>query len=301
MSSGRAPNGILNLKNTCYVNSVLQLLGLCEDVLEKLWAGCGNASEFVKQLGLVIELVNDGTGNVVKPEGFVRSSFETFTNFSPYKQQDSLEYLAYVLNKISEDCPLVGEYFKGKQIQKIECVKCKSVSESEDCFNTLGIPFPRNTQTRCSPIFAHFFSDETSGISLKDLFSQYFLCEKRSFMHCSRCCRDCEQIITEYVQHSGDYLITYLKRYTGSFWNPKISTTVELPQYFPARLLNLDESSNYRLLGLIEHSSYLVTGHYTCYVLKNNSWYYINDTKVKRVEWEKVSKAQAYIMLFKKC
>lgn len=301
MRSGKNPNGILNLKNTCYVNSVLQLVGLCEDVVEEVLEKGKGGEGILRQLGIVIGLLNDGSGDVVQPREFIRSSFETFPNLSPYKQQDSLEYLGFLLDKISEDCPLAGEYFKGKQVQRIKCVRCESVNEFEDCFNTLSIPIPRHINHICSPMLNFLFSDEISEISLEDLFSQYFLCEKRNVMHCNNCLRDCEQIVTEYVQLPRNYLIAYLKRYTGSFWNHKISTLVELPQYFPAKLLNPNETSNFRLLGLIEHSSYFLGGHYTCYVLKNKSWYHINDSKVRKVSWAKVSKAQAYIMLFKKC
>lgn len=296
------PNGILNLKNTCYINSVVQLLSLCPELITILQKIQNPSPEFSNQLAEILSSLNCGTGKTIEPKAFVKSSFETFPNFLPYRQQDSLEYINYVFGKIFEIAPDVENLFKGNQIQRVECLKCKNVLESEDRFNTLGIPIPRHAQTACPSVLTNIFFDQFSEFSLEDCLSSYFSCEKRSFLHCSLCNQERSQIISEHIQFCSQYLIIYLKRYTGSYWKPKILTLIKPPQYFPGSLLNPNDKSNYRLIGLIEHSSYFISskGHYTCYVLKNNSWYFINDSKVKRVSWQKVSKAQAYIMLFKK-
>ena len=304
MQMNGEPNGILNLKNTCYINSVLQLLSLCPELTRLLENTQDPSSEFLNLLFETLTSLHNGTGKTIEPKAFVQSSFDTFPNFLPYKQQDSLEYINYVFSKIFEKVPSAEDLFKGKQVQRIECLKCKRVVEAEDPFNTLGIPIPRHAQTSFPSVlfFSSLFCDQSSEFSLEDCLNQYFSCQKRALMHCSLCGEEKPQVLSEHIQFSSQYLIIYLKRSTGSFWNPKILTPVKPPQYFPSSLLTPNDKSNYRLFGLIEHSSYLSAkwGHYTCYILKGHSWFHISDSKVQKVSWQQVSQAQAYLMLFKR-
>ena len=55
----------------------------------------------------------------------------------------------------------------------------------------------------------------------------------------------------------------------------------------------------YRLAAVLEHRGGANSGHYVCYRrISNSEWCYISDQDVRRVSWEVVQRAQAYLLLY---
>ncbi|XP_073138486.1 ubiquitin carboxyl-terminal hydrolase 2 [Henckelia pumila] len=77
--------------------------------------------------------------------------------------------------------------------------------------------------------------------------------------------------------------------------------TIDLNPYMKPRCTN-GEMRMYRLLGAVEHSGSMRTGHYVAYVRGGQGdstiWYYASDTHVRQVSLEEVLSCEAYILFY---
>ncbi|XP_075512106.1 ubiquitin carboxyl-terminal hydrolase 2-like isoform X1 [Primulina tabacum] len=77
--------------------------------------------------------------------------------------------------------------------------------------------------------------------------------------------------------------------------------TIDLNPYLNPRCTN-GEKHTYRLLGAVEHSGSMRSGHYVAYVRGGQGdstiWYYASDTHVRQVSLEEVLSCDAYILFY---
>lgn len=106
------PAGLENMGNTCYINSVVQVLHklpeLRQALIEHKPRGAGPGEEFAKVLGAVFEKL-DTAGESFKPSQFIQSFFKKYPHFAEldeskkaFKQQDADESIQLILNDLSE-------------------------------------------------------------------------------------------------------------------------------------------------------------------------------------------------------
>ena len=181
--------GLINLGNTCYMNSALQCLSNCED-LTKFFLSNKYISEInnLNNLGIKGEiskayylLLNDlwkGNKKSISPINF-REKFILYNHqFSNFSQQDSNEFLIYLLDKLHEDLnritkkpyiemknkqdfendeiaslrywkcykkredSIIIDFFHGQFKNKITCPQCFNISISFDPFIFISLPIP---------------------------------------------------------------------------------------------------------------------------------------------------------------
>ena len=122
MTRGRAqregrPKGIVglqNLGNTCYMNSALQCIRSVDELTEYFRCGyfkkelnpsnpLGHKGEVAKAYGSFIEGVYGASGNTFTPNNLKRIVGKYGPSFAGYGQQDSQEFLAFLLDGLAED------------------------------------------------------------------------------------------------------------------------------------------------------------------------------------------------------
>ena len=187
MNKGRT--GLYNIGNTCFMNSGLQCLSNCyeltkyfllnlyeDDINQKNKLGSGGKIAFIYRK--LLEDLWKGDENAINPSYF-KNIFALFVKkFSGYAQQDSNEFLIYLLDKIHEDLnsiskkpyieieekgkdesdedaskrwwemhllrenSIIVDLFQGQFKSTITCNYCNRIAVSFDSYMFLSLPIP---------------------------------------------------------------------------------------------------------------------------------------------------------------
>ncbi|OCT96211.1 hypothetical protein XELAEV_18013886mg [Xenopus laevis] len=160
--------GLLNLGNTCYMNSILQALFMASDFRHAVLSLKETHSQpLMMKLQCLFSFLEHSQRPAISPENFLASSLPPW--FTPGVQQDCSEYLKYLLDRLHEeektgrritqalaqtnsssslkkmvpsDRTLLEQMFGGRITTKIRCLKCHGVSSREEVFTDLSLAFP---------------------------------------------------------------------------------------------------------------------------------------------------------------
>ena len=110
----RGITGLSNLGNTCYMNSALQSLRSVEELtqyfLHEQWRNdlnannpLGHRGEVAKAYAALIKQIYEETGSSTWPGNFKKAIGKYGSQFSGYQQQDSQEFLLFLLDGLQED------------------------------------------------------------------------------------------------------------------------------------------------------------------------------------------------------
>ncbi|XP_051677994.2 ubiquitin carboxyl-terminal hydrolase 35 isoform X1 [Oryctolagus cuniculus] len=160
--------GLINLGNTCYVNSILQALFMASDFRHcVLRLTEDNSQPLMTKLQWLFAFLEHSQRPAISPENFLSASWTPW--FSPGTQQDCSEYLKYLLDRLHEEektgtricqklkqssapsppeeppgprSTSVETMFGGKIVTRIRCLRCLNVSSREEAFTDLSLAFP---------------------------------------------------------------------------------------------------------------------------------------------------------------
>ncbi|XP_037378938.1 ubiquitin carboxyl-terminal hydrolase 35 [Talpa occidentalis] len=160
--------GLINLGNTCYVNSILQALFMASDFRHCVLRLTENNSQpLMTKLQWLFAFLEHSQRPAISPENFLSASWTPW--FSPGTQQDCSEYLKYLLDRLHEEektgtricqklkqsrspsppeepprptSTSVEKMFGGKIVTRICCLRCLNVSSREEDFTDLSLAFP---------------------------------------------------------------------------------------------------------------------------------------------------------------
>uniref|UniRef100_A0A672V4P8 Ubiquitin carboxyl-terminal hydrolase n=1 Tax=Strigops habroptila TaxID=2489341 RepID=A0A672V4P8_STRHB len=160
--------GLINLGNTCYMNSIIQSLFMASDFRHSvLNLTEGNSQPLMTKLQWLFAFLEHSQRPAISPESFLSASWPPW--FTPGAQQDCSEYLKYLLDRLHEEektgkriyqklkestlmsqavehhylnKTLIEKMFGGKMMTKIRCLKCLNVSSREEAFTDLSLAFP---------------------------------------------------------------------------------------------------------------------------------------------------------------
>uniref|UniRef100_G3TEA6 Ubiquitin carboxyl-terminal hydrolase n=1 Tax=Loxodonta africana TaxID=9785 RepID=G3TEA6_LOXAF len=160
--------GLINLGNTCYVNSILQALFMASDFRHCVLRLTENNSQpLMTKLQWLFAFLEHSQRPAISPENFLSASWTPW--FSPGTQQDCSEYLKYLLDRLHEEektgaricqklkqstlpsppeeppspsSTSVEKMFGGKIVTRIRCLRCLHVSSREEAFTDLSLAFP---------------------------------------------------------------------------------------------------------------------------------------------------------------
>ncbi|XP_060091036.1 ubiquitin carboxyl-terminal hydrolase 35 [Heteronotia binoei] len=160
--------GLINLGNTCYMNSIIQALFMASDFRRSVLSLAENNSQpLMAKLQWLFAFLEHSQRPAVSPENFLLASWPPW--FARGAQQDCSEYLKYLLDRLHEEertgrriyqklkesawisqadqrrstnKTLVEKMFGGKITTKIRCLKCLKVSSREEAFTDLSLAFP---------------------------------------------------------------------------------------------------------------------------------------------------------------
>jgi len=334
--------GLKNLGNTCFMNSVLQCLSntqpLIEYCLDESYVRDVNTTTSNMKGGLIKayaslmrSLWTEKTDSV-SPTAFKTSIQKFAPRFMGYAQQDSQEFLRYLLEGLHEDVNRVTkkpqpiiledeqlekkndngkalEYWKayvnrdnsvivdmfvGQLKSELKFTSCGHRSVTFDPFWDLSLPIPRSGR----------------NVSLDDclrLFMKEEELEADERPMCAKCKqrRSCTKSFS--MQKFPKILVIHLKRFSQERYGRKLTAVVDFPisgldltDYFTSEGGSGGRRTTYDLYAVSNHSGGTGSGHYTAYCKNpySGDWWYYNDSRVSRASSNQVVSSEAYVLFY---
>ena len=287
--------GLKNISNTCYLNSVIQILFM------------------IPEFRFLILSLNDGRaqikGDLLDDDNMLHQLQKLFTNllltsepfFAPKDfylslrdtnnnlfanlngQKDSQEFFLYLCDKletlikpITEQQFLVNNCFGGKICHLSKCSNCNNVNKNYEDFKTLSL--------------------EVQGInSLEESLNNFIANEKIEDYNCSNCNNRVILNRESKISQLPNYLVIHLKRLVRNMENDKlekINSRFEFPlilnmeKYFDKEQENKEIKYEYNLKGVNVHMGNTDDGHFISIIKgeKDEKWYEFNDTLIQEFD-----------------
>jgi ubiquitin C-terminal hydrolase len=322
-------SGLVNLGNTCYMNSVIQCLASTIKLTDYFLSrqnredDPGNMNKTRPEYKLVRHYVTllDGmfeTNQLIKPRSFRDALSHFVKKYATSQQQDSQECLMYILDTLHKglsyeiDVDIVGEpktetdkLYKRSLEEWTACYK-DSFSCIVDYFH--GQTLTKVTCRSCgeeSTVFEPYSTLNLSvpmqgDTSLDACLSEFFQTSRIDSWKCSKCKKKgCDKATDLWTV--PNYLIVTLKRFDNT--NKKINSLVKYDEYLDlTKFMSLDKADpnkyKYTLYAVNCHTGSTSGGHY--YALCKNldgNWYQLNDGDVRK-QTKPVVTSDAYILFY---
>lgn len=273
--------GLNNIGNTCYLNSVLQMLVLnkdfCNVVIEK-----SDQSQILKTFTDFIHdyfSQNDKTISPTEIKKFIESKQHMFIGYS---QQDAGEFLLYLLDILNDEAK--GSINNLFQIETITTLKCKYKFCLQQMFRRqkemfLILPIQDDYKT---------LDDCYRG------YKQHEILNDDNMVFCDKCQTKRKFSTHIEIENWNKHLIIWLKRFNYTQSNSsKNNQDIEIPVYW---------RHNYNLQGAIIHFGDVNGGHYI-YLYKHwgmNKWFIFDDNIITCIEKDKAKEylKKAYLLYY---
>ncbi|XP_017794116.1 PREDICTED: serine-rich adhesin for platelets-like isoform X1 [Habropoda laboriosa] len=331
-------NGLRNIGNTCFMNSVIQCLSNTRPLLEYLLneqyladintSMSGMKGALIKAFSQVIHELWEVGGDHVVNTTALKSQIQRFApRFIGYSQQDAQEFLRYLLEGLHEDVnrvtvkpqPIhtdIPEMYTDSQ-KAVESWKRYLRSEDSmivDVFvgqlrSSLHCTSCDHVSVTLDPFWDLSLPIPARSGTVKlsqclEHFTREEVLDGDEKPTCSKCQmrRKCTKSFS--IQKFPKILVIHLKRFSPmERFRSKLNVMVDFP------LTGLDLSAfaaprvpgcTYNLYGVANHSGTTHSGHYTAYCKHpySGDWHEYNDSRVSVVPARSVVSNEAYVLFY---
>ena len=281
------PVGFINKGNTCYANSILQILSVVPNLWSRVPVESNTLSPMLEALSLNMA-VNKNSTKPVDPSNFLwalkrKLSIIRGVPFDFNTKQDVVEILQVVLDEVKGISLAVSHLICNTQKITVSCNTCFCSSVSEENLDIVTLPA---VSTDIQTSMNQFLKPEI------------FLSQNKWF--CPSCNLLSESTRETCIINSAPILIIQLYRFSNQGGqlvknkNVFSCTQSESNEDLTLPITIEDEVSftnEYSLIATINHSGTLSRGHYWAFIkdLHSSSWYSCNDKSVFNVEENSVN------------
>ncbi|KEG10535.1 ubiquitin hydrolase [Trypanosoma grayi] len=312
--------GIVNLGNTCYLNSVTQMLYatplrkyfLCDDYTKDIVQSSKGRGRLVNSFSYILrELTRTDLANPVSPSFFKAAAGELCEAFAGRSQQDANEFLRVVLDGIHNNLNDKGNF--NEIAQEIDTTKGSDHviaeqywSEYKKRNNSVIVDmcvFQERSSIVCplckqiSRSFAPLLGIEVpvpsieGKITIEDCLNAY--CKEEvldldSLYSCPSCSRKVNASKQLLVYSLPNILLLTIKRFRfhGDFSN-KIADSIIFQKQLDMSpfMCSTEKNSVYNLVGVVNHQGNIHGGHYTADCIGTDGvWFSFSDERVSEAE-----------------
>ena len=291
------PVGFINKGNTCYANSILQILS----VIPTLWNRVPSKSNTLSPMLRAISrnmAIKKNSNKPVDPSNFLWALKHKLSNLRGVPldfntKQDVAEILQVVLDELKGVSVEESQLISNTQKIAVSCNTCFCFSESEQNFDILTLPVSADTQASIS----QFLKPEILSSNNK--------------WFCPSCQALSESTRETCIINSATVFIIQLCRFSNqggqlikdaNFFS---CTQSESNKHLvvPKTVENeVSFRNRYSLIATINHSGTLNRGHYWAFIkdLHSSSWYSCNNKLVFNVEERYLSNISSYTLFYRK-
>ena len=304
---GSGLNGLKNLGNTCYMNSVLQGLSNIPEIVdyfteqftyEHLSDGQSNQGRLTLSFSALMKSIWTEPSSIEKNLIEFRSLIGTLREeFSRSEQQDAQEFFIFLVDSLKESLrnkKVLSDIFDGEYTSIRTCNNCGDFSSTKESFVDIQLDFQEKN---------HLLQEE---VKMQQLWKNFFK-EETVKRQCDRC--GCEKATKAIGDIKLPQVLTLqFKRFsatcnpfTGELDFDKIMTKVQ----YPVEKLKVrgEDVVYYELVGSVfHHGSSVRGGHYTarCRNAFTSEWYIFNDDTVAPLRNFRAPSSDVYLLFFRR-
>mmetsp|Transcript_16579 Transcript_16579/g.29842 ORF Transcript_16579/g.29842 Transcript_16579/m.29842 type:complete len:395 (+) Transcript_16579:41-1225(+) len=317
--------GLVNLGNTCYMNSGLQCLASIDELVNYFREDHSEheGKEFVKTFGILLKQIQVEESGSINPEDFYVQLKKRFCDFDNKRQHDAQEFISRTLDHIHEETKdtsgssIVTSLFEGVFAKNFTCASGHTWRLDEK-FMELSLPIPERC-IRNELEAQHFeFLDEDELTAIRRRKSK--VCKSiKSFLlganygaimtlHdclkinsilstsdiiCDQCRATSSVKLRTEIGKAPKILMITLKRFVFKRKSSKIKSFVFLPK----TLQIMD--THYKLISFLSHSGSISRGHYRAFVqLDGENWQLMNDERGHLINRIQAQEENAYVAFY---
>ncbi|XP_066261095.1 ubiquitin carboxyl-terminal hydrolase 8-like [Euwallacea similis] len=297
--------GLVNIKNTCYMNTILQCLK-CIPIVSSLMHSNYNKfitrhpPQIINEFGTAIQALCDGTESnrkVFRPSAFYDTVCKLDQIYKKGNHEDCMEFFLFLFNRLNDDCSYdiktkrvmierekawysqlqgrtslwVDLFYHQFRCTKI-CQSCHLKADSYETDNTLMLPVP--------------YRPGLTMVHLRDLINEYQEDNQILDYKCSKC-QNLGVVNTKEVVVAPEILVIVLKRYYQDEYQESRKNNVCVDFDFNFTFGN----NSYTLYSVAEHRGTMEHGHYFAHGILNDSiWVELNDERTSRYngDWDNI-------------
>lgn len=295
-------SGLVNCGNTCYINTVLQLL-LHTYELNDIIKGTNNITkEWIDLRELLVS-----KQCTISPKRFLYFIFliskkENYI-FKEYSQEDITEFLMFLIEQfhnsiidekiicnspIKEIQNIYKDYSKIKKtffsIQEIDIIdNDKSIKKIYDSNFILNLSIPNKENINMYDCLDHYTNDE-----LLEGENSYY--DENDKTH--------KEVIKKLIfKELPKIMVIALKRWNNG---KKIKNIINVQTELTMDKYSFGNNHVYELYGIGNHSGIQQGGHYTSFIKHNNIWVLMNDSQISTIPECKIASPNNYLFFYRR-